>query len=206
MALMNAHFSVPRLLTNQRADVMKSSPHNINLHRAWPPVELHISAPHTPTPTAFILLSDLLSSHPSRCNSSHVSWWGAGPAHQSAVGTQKTPCDRGNLQKVVSENFMLCKYLWRSVIIQRWPSDRKKINSATFFFFQSTYTSRPGLQYLSLCIRFKQLLHLACRSVGHRAAWIHVFEHEARLHPAALSQDLHSPPEPQIPRLWTGIH
>lgn len=71
------------------ADVMKLPPHNINLGRARAQAEPHLRIP--------LSLIDLLSSRPSQCNSSRASWWGAAPAHQSVVGTQRTPCDRGNL-------------------------------------------------------------------------------------------------------------
>lgn len=164
-------------------DVMKLAPHNINLYCSWPGAELYILLP--------LSLIDLLSSHPSLCNSSRAFWWGAVPVHQSAVETQRTPCDRGNL--------------WRSVL------DNIIISVECHTYFRGPY----GLIYMNKEVRVSiyilnmwlaQLPHLACRSGVHRAAWSHAAEHGAKLHLVALIRDLHYPLEPHIPLLWTGIH
>jgi hypothetical protein len=42
---------------------------------------------------------NLPASHPPRCSYDHVSWSGVEPGHQSAGGTQKTPCGLGNLER-----------------------------------------------------------------------------------------------------------
>lgn len=47
----------------------------------------------------------------------------------------------------------------------------------------------------------KQLPHLVCRSGAHQVALSLEAGHEAKLHPAALSQDLQPPPELHIPLL-----
>ena len=90
------------------ADVMKLPPHNINLGRARAQAELHLRIP--------LSLIDLLSSRPSQCNSSRASWWGAAPAHQSVVGTQRTPCDRGNLWRSALDKSIMFWECSKSVI------------------------------------------------------------------------------------------
>lgn len=60
-----------------------------------PPPPPHQSQLGRSTPLCVI---DLLVSRPLQCSSSRASWWGVAPAHRTAAGTQRTPCDRGNLR------------------------------------------------------------------------------------------------------------
>lgn len=67
MAVMNEGLFHCQLAADKSgADVMKLPPQNINLYCSWPLAELYILLP--------LSLIDLLSSHPSLCNSSRASW------------------------------------------------------------------------------------------------------------------------------------
>lgn len=69
-----------------------------------------------------------------------------------------------------------------------------------------TWTGSPCVSWHVPNMWQKPLLHLACRSGEHRAAWSRAAEHGAKLHLVALIRDLHYPLEPRIPLPWTGIH